>query len=48
MDLLDRIGSLPAYRDLINRVESGLETVDNARGLGLARSVRLPLVATAA
>jgi transcription-repair coupling factor (superfamily II helicase) len=45
MDLLDRIGSLPAYRDLINRVESGLETVDNARGLGLARSVRLPLVA---
>ena len=35
MDLLDRIGSLPAYRDLINRVESGLETVENARGLGI-------------
>ena len=45
MDLLDRIGALPAYRELITRLGAGLDTVDTAQGLGLPRAVRLPLVA---
>jgi transcription-repair coupling factor (superfamily II helicase) len=45
MPLLDRIASLPAYRDLLARLESGHETVTTARGLALPRSARLPLVA---
>ncbi|MBG0785500.1 MAG: transcription-repair coupling factor [Anaerolineaceae bacterium] len=45
MDLLDRIGALPAYRELKTRLESGLDTVMTAQGLGLPRAVRLPLVA---
>ena len=36
MPLLDRIGKLPAYRDLLARLEAGTETVTTARGLGLA------------
>ena len=45
MPLLDRIGKLPAYRDLLARLEAGTETVTTARGLGLPRAARLPLVA---
>ncbi len=45
MTLLDRIGDLPAYRDLLTRLTSGLETVDTAQGLGLPRAARLPVVA---
>ena len=45
MPLLDQIASLPAYRDLLARLESGQETVTTARGLGLPRAARLPLVA---
>ena len=45
MPLLDRIGKLAAYRDLLARLESGTETVTTARGLGLPRAARLPLVA---
>ncbi len=45
MELLDRIGSLPAYRELMARLEAGLDTVTKVQGLGLPRAVRLPLVA---
>jgi transcription-repair coupling factor (superfamily II helicase) len=45
MPLLDRIGKLPAYRDLLARLEAGTETVTTARGLGLPRAARLPLTA---
>ncbi len=45
MRLLDRIGELPAYRELLTRLTGGLETVDTAQGLGLPRAARLPLVA---
>ena len=45
MDLLERIGALPAYRELKTRLESGLDTVAKVQGLGLPRAVRLPLVA---
>ncbi len=45
MPLLDRIGKLAAYQDLLARLGSGAETVTTARGLGLPRAARLPLVA---
>jgi len=45
MQLLDKIGALPAYQSLLARLKEGLDTVDTAQGLGLPRSVRLPLVA---
>ncbi len=45
MLLLDKIGELPAYQDLLARLQAGLETADTAQGLGLPRAARLPLVA---
>jgi transcription-repair coupling factor (superfamily II helicase) len=45
MQLLDKIGALPAYQNLIARLKEGLDTVDTVQGLGLPRSVRLPLMA---
>jgi len=45
MPLLDQIGKLSAYRDLLARLQSGTETATTARGLGLPRAARLPLVA---
>ncbi|MDY6872783.1 MAG: transcription-repair coupling factor [Chloroflexota bacterium] len=45
MRLLDKIGDLPAYQELLTRLKTGLETVETARGLGLPRAARLPLVA---
>ena len=45
MHILDNIGVLPAYRDYLDRLRSGLDTVDAVQGLGLPRAARLPLVA---
>ena len=45
MDILGKIGTLPAYRDLLQRIRTGQDTADTALGLGLPRAARLPLVA---
>ena len=45
MQILETIGSLPAYQDLIERLKAGLDKVDTVQGLGLPRAARLPVVA---
>ena len=45
MQLLEKIGAIPAYRTLLSRLKEGLDTVDTVQGLGLPRAARLPLVA---
>jgi transcription-repair coupling factor (superfamily II helicase) len=46
MVLLEKIRRLHAYRNLLSRLDEGLDTDENVRGLGLPRSARLPLVAS--
>ena len=45
MELLEKFGKLPAYRNLLTRLEEGLDTNETVQGLGLPRAARLPLVA---
>ncbi|MFW5713657.1 MAG: transcription-repair coupling factor [Brevefilum sp.] len=45
MQILERIGSLPGYQRLIERLSAGTDTVNTFQGLGLPRAARLPLVA---
>ena len=45
MDLLDKFGKLPPYRNLLARLDEGLDTNETVQGLGLPRAARLPLVA---
>jgi transcription-repair coupling factor (superfamily II helicase) len=45
MNVLDRIRLLDPYQSLLSRIRNGDETIASARGLGLPRAVRLPLVA---
>ncbi len=44
MNILERFDSLPAYCDLLTRLQGGGETIRRAQGLGLPRAVRLPVV----
>ena len=48
MHLLEKIKTLPDYKGLLSGLDQGLDTVDTVQGLGLPRSVRLPLVASLA
>jgi len=45
MNLLDAIGELPAYQDLLVDIRQSPEQTAPAPGLGLPRSARLPVVA---
>jgi transcription-repair coupling factor (superfamily II helicase) len=45
MDILERIGTHPAYQQLLERLTAGLERVDTVQGLGLPRAARLPFIA---
>ena len=45
MDLLDKFSKLPPYRNLLARLDEGLDTNETVQGLGLPRAARLPLVA---
>ena len=45
MELLDKFGKLPPYRNLLARLHEGLDTNETVQGLGLPRAARLPLVA---
>lgn len=45
MELLEKFGKLPPYRNLLARLKNGLDTNETVQGLGLPRAARLPLVA---
>ncbi len=45
MPILEKIGSLPAYQRLIDRLRSGQDKLHTVQGLGLPRAARLPLIA---